>query len=134
MSSARKSTIGEKIKQARTRARDGEGISQSELAELVGIKQASLSQIESGVSTPRKQTQIALARVLENDFGEPWLQDYLTKTKNTHKTLHPELDELLSEANELSEKSIRAMQPIWEMFRAEIKRRKRIEKNQNSSK
>ena len=129
MSSSRKATLGERIKQARKNARGGEGISQSELAELVGIKQASLSQIESGISNPRKQTQIALARVLEDDFGESWLQDYLIQTEAADKSLHGELVKLLDEANELSEESIRAMQPIWEMVRAEIRRRKNTEKN-----
>ncbi len=53
-------SIGERIKLARENAHDGLGISQAELAELTGIKQASLSQIESDKTTPRKPTLIAL--------------------------------------------------------------------------
>lgn len=48
-----------------------------ELAELVEIKQASLSAIENGKSEPMQKTLIGLAKALDDNFGEPWLDEHL---------------------------------------------------------
>jgi transcriptional regulator with XRE-family HTH domain len=123
--------IGDRIKIAREKARNGEGISQAELADLTGIKQASLSQIESSKTTPRKPTLIALSFVLNDDFGEAWLLDFFNQsTEMGNKEFdYSEIENLFAETNGLSKKSIQEMQSIWEMLRAEIKRRKSLEKN-----
>ena len=101
-------------------------MSQTELADLIGIKQASLSEIEIGKSTPRKPTLIALSFVLSNDFGEEWLRDFFKLAANNERKEfnHALVAELLSEADELDEKSIKEMQHIWEMLRSEIRRRR----------
>lgn len=119
------SKIGERIKEARESVNDGKGISQSELADLVGIKQASLSEIEVGKTTPRKPTLIALSFVLNNDFGEGWLRDFFRSSVNmgVREFNHSELAKLFAEADQLDEEAVREMQHIWEMLRNEIKRR-----------
>jgi transcriptional regulator with XRE-family HTH domain len=123
--------IGDRIKIAREKARNGKGISQAELADLTGIKQASLSQIESSKTTPRKPTLIAIAFILNDDFGEPWLRDFFKQsTEISNKEFdYSEIENLFAETNGLSKQSIQEMQSIWEMLRAEIKRRKSLEKN-----
>jgi len=119
--------IGERVRMARESAHGGLGISQAELAELTGIKQASLSQIESNKTTPRKPTLIALSFVLNNDFEEEWLREFFNSSvvKNVKEFNHAELAELLAEADQLDVESIREMRHIWDMLRSEIARRKK---------
>ncbi len=121
-----KETIGVRIKAVRESARDGKGISQAELAELVGVNQTALSQIESGKTVPRKPTLIALSFILNDDFGEEWLQDFFKSVVNKERKEfnHALVGDLFSKADDLDEKSIKEMQHIWEMLRSEIKRRK----------
>lgn len=123
--------IGEKIKNAREDSFNGRGMSQLELAELIGINQTSLSEIEMGKTTPRKPTLIALSFVLNNDFGETWLQDFFKQSteEGSKEFNYADIADLFAETNDLSKKSIQEMKPIWEMLRAEIKRRKNLEKN-----
>jgi len=125
-----KKKIGDRVKFARENARNGKGYSQGELAELIGLKQASLSEIEVSKTTPRKPTLIALSFILNDDFGEEWLKDFFNQSaeEKLREFNHSELDELFNEANDLSKKAIQEMQPIWEMLKTEIKRRKSLEK------
>jgi len=108
------------------------GLTQAALAKLIGIKQASLSQIEGGISDPRKTTLIALARALNDDLGEEWLKEYVAQpeTDDVWQSAHPELYNLLVEIKSLSEQEIEEMRAVWEMVRAEIWRRKQIENKQ----
>lgn len=124
--------IGERIRLARLNAHGGMGLTQAALAKLIGIKQASLSQIEGGISDPRKTTLIALARALNDDLGEEWLKEYVVQpeTDDLWQSPHPELSKLLVEIKSLSEKEIEEMRAVWEMVRAEIWRRKQIENKQ----
>lgn len=70
--------LGNKIREARKALK----ISQIDLAERVGIKQPSLSDIEKGVTTnPRISTLRLLAYELNSDFGEEHLAQYL-KSRN----------------------------------------------------
>ncbi len=96
------------------------------LADLTGINQAALSQIESGRTTPRKPTLIALSFVLNDHFGEAWLQDFFKQSteEKAREFNHRELDDLFAEANDLPKKTFQEMESIWEMLCAEIKRRK----------
>lgn len=129
-----KVSIGGRIRLARSNARGGIGVSQSELARLIGIKQPSLSQIESGTSEPRKTTLIAIARALNDDLGEEWLKEHMPQpeTNDTWQSAHPELSKLLVEIKSLSEKEIEEMRAVWEMVRGEIWRRKQIENKQKT--
>ncbi len=124
--SVQKKELGGKIKSARESANDGRGMSQANLAQLIGIKQASLSEIEVGKSTPRRPTLIALSFVLNDDFEEEWLREFFKSdvNKGVKEFNHAALAELLAEADELDEESIKEMQHIWDMVRSEIKRRK----------
>ncbi len=129
-----KVSIGGRIRLARSNARGGIGISQSELARLIGIKQPSLSQIESDTSEPRKTTLIAIARALNDDLGEEWLKEHMPQPEadNVWHSAHPELSKLLVEIKSLSEKEIEEMRAVWEMVRGEIWRRKQIENKQET--
>lgn len=120
------SKIGDRIKNAREKARNGQGISQTELADLIGIKQASLSEIELSKSVPRRPTVIALSFVLGDDFGEDWLRDFFRSPVNQGDSKdfnHQNLAELFRKADALNEESISEMQHIWEMLKTEIDRR-----------
>jgi len=119
--------IGERIKSAREQARNGKGISQAELSKLIGIKQASLSEIEVSKTTPRAPTLIALSFVLNNDFEEEWLREFFNSSvvKNDKDFNHAELADLLAEADQLDVESIKEMRHIWDMLRSEIARRKK---------
>ena len=121
--------IGDLIKAAREKARNGRGLSQAELAEMIGITQASLSEIEGGKSTPRKPTLIVLSIVLDDYFGEDWLREFFEKTiKNEFKAFnHGKLSDLFRRADELNDESIRDMTAVWEMLESEIIRRKKLE-------
>ncbi len=129
-----KISIGERIRLARSNARGGMGISQSELARLIGIKQPSLSQIESDTSEPRKTTLIAIARALNDYLGEEWLKEHMPQPEadDAWQSSHPELSKLLVEIKSLSEKEIEEMRAVWEMVRGEIWRRKQIENKQKT--
>ncbi len=131
-----KVSIGERIRLARSNASGGIGISQSELARLIGIKQPSLSQIESDTSEPRKTTLIAIARALNDDLGEEWLKEHVPQPEGDDlwQSAHPELSKLLVEIKSLSEKEIEEMRAVWEMVRGEIWRRKQIENKQKTLK
>lgn len=65
--------LGEKIKEARKR----KGFTLKSLGEKIGRSHATLSQIENSVHKPEKATLIALAKELDNNFGEEWLDEYL---------------------------------------------------------
>jgi transcriptional regulator with XRE-family HTH domain len=72
-------SFGKRVRQARER----KGLSLKELGErLGGMSYSTLSKIENGGSTSER-TKIALARELNDDFGEDWLRDYLIKP-NSH--------------------------------------------------
>jgi transcriptional regulator with XRE-family HTH domain len=120
-------SLGERIRSARENARGGLGISQVDLAELTGIKQASLSQIEANKTTPRKPTLIALSFVLNNDFEEEWLREFFNSSviKEGKEFNYAELADLLAEADKLDEESIREMRHIWDMLWSEIARRRK---------
>ena len=125
--SSEKQSIGQRIKIARENAKEGAGLSQFELAELTGIKQASLSQIESNKTTPRKPTLIALSFVLNDDFGEEWLKEFFKNSTDqiSKEFNHTRLAELFNEADSLDAESIKEMEHIWEMLKIEIARRKK---------
>lgn len=124
--SVQKKELGGKIKLARESANDGRGMSQAELAQLIGIKQASLSEIEVGKSTPRRPTLIALSFVLNDDFEEEWLREFFRSAvnKGVKEFNHAALAELLAEADKLDEQAIKEMRHIWDMVGSEIERRK----------
>lgn len=61
--------IGEKIREARK----AKGLSQGDLASEIGIKQSSVSDIESGRITPRDSTVLAISKALDDDLGQRWL-------------------------------------------------------------
>lgn len=65
--------LGEKIKKARNR----KGFTLKILGEKIGRSHATLSQIENSVHQPEKATLIALAKELDDNFGEKWLDEYL---------------------------------------------------------
>lgn len=50
--------------------RKEKGYTQSQLAEMVGVVQNSISQYEAGVCFPKRDTIVKLAEVLECDVGE----------------------------------------------------------------
>ncbi len=66
--------IGEKIR----KARKARGLTQEVLGELVGITHSAVSQIENNKNDISKKTLIALAKVLNDNFGESWLDEYLS--------------------------------------------------------
>jgi transcriptional regulator with XRE-family HTH domain len=69
--------LGEKIKLARKQR----GFTLVALGEIVGIKHASLSQIENNVTNPAKRTLISLAKALGDNFGESWLDEHINGTE-----------------------------------------------------
>jgi len=48
-----------------------------QLGKMIGRSHASLSQIENAVHVPERATLIALAKALESNFGELWLDEFL---------------------------------------------------------
>lgn len=70
-------SIGDRIKAVREK----KGLSQKALADKIGIKQPSLSEIEKNKSVPREATLLALARALNDDLGEAWITDRLAEKK-----------------------------------------------------
>lgn len=65
--------LGEKIRAARKRR----GFTLKELGDLVGTTHSALSQVENGKSEPMQKTLIALAKALDDNFGEIWLDEHL---------------------------------------------------------
>lgn len=66
--------IGERIKKVRKEKK----VTLKDLEKKIGVSNSALSQIETGVTkSPERQTLIALARELKDNFGETWLNDYL---------------------------------------------------------
>jgi SOS-response transcriptional repressor LexA len=82
-------SVGQKIRNAR----QSTGLTLEDVGQQIGISAQALSAIERGSANPSKQTLISLARVLENDFGELWLNSYeagprkLTNSQPLSKTL-----------------------------------------------
>jgi transcriptional regulator with XRE-family HTH domain len=72
-------TLGKRINKARKAA----GLTLKDLGKKIGRSHATLSQIENDVHIPEKATQIALARELNSNFGEEWLNEYLTPSDTT---------------------------------------------------
>ena len=68
--------LGLKVKEARKRR----GLTQKDLAAIIGLKQASLSQIESGKVTPMRKTLIAIGRALDDDFGMEWVREGMAES------------------------------------------------------
>lgn len=74
--------IGDRIKFARERS----GVSQTQLAENIGIRQSSVADIESGeTKNPRKPTLMAIAKYLKSDLGEKWIKTALETEKEPKK-------------------------------------------------
>lgn len=66
-------SLGEKIREIRKRR----GFTLKELGELVGVEHSSISRIENGKTEPANKTLIALAKALNDNFGEAWLDEHL---------------------------------------------------------
>lgn len=66
------SVLGENIRTARKYR----GFTLKELAEKIGVTQPTLSRIENS-ETGAKNTLIALAKELQDNFGEPWLDEFI---------------------------------------------------------
>lgn len=67
--------IGKRIKKVR---RDLD-LTQDEVADMVGFSRQALSKIESGkTESPDPSNLISLAKALKNNFGESWLDKYLS--------------------------------------------------------
>ena len=62
-------------------ARKNKGFTQTELSEMIGIKQASYSSLENGKTLPMRTTKIALAKALGDNFGESDLDQYINETE-----------------------------------------------------
>ena len=70
------SEIGSKIKEVR----EARGFTLQELAALAGeMNHGTLSKIENGINNPSKRTLIAIAKALNDNFGESWLDGHLTQ-------------------------------------------------------
>lgn len=82
--------IGDKIKIARK----AKGLTLKVLGEKIGRTHSALSQIENGIYAPEKQTLIALARILNDNFGESWLDEYLSE-----KSVIPNKREIIEESS-----------------------------------
>lgn len=76
-------------------ARKATGLTLYDLGQQIGISAQALSAIERGNANPSRQTLMNLARVLENDFGEPWLRKYATGSRRLPQG--PGLKESLAE-------------------------------------
>lgn len=66
-------TLGGKIRQARKQ----NGLSLKDLGARIGRSHATLSQIENDKHDTEKATLIALAKELNDGFGEEWLNEFL---------------------------------------------------------
>lgn len=76
--------VGQNIRTARKSA----GLTLNDLSQQIGISVQALSAIERGSANPSRQTLISLARVLEDDFGEPGLKRYATGARtSTHRQM-----------------------------------------------
>jgi transcriptional regulator with XRE-family HTH domain len=68
-------SLGKRIKDARQRKK----LTLKAVGTQIGRSHATLSQIENDVHQPEKATLIALAKVLEDNFGESWLDEHIAK-------------------------------------------------------
>lgn len=69
--------IGKRIKKAR---QDLE-LTQEQVAKMIGFSRQALSKIEKGITeSPDTSNLISLAKALNNNFGEEWLNEYLDGT------------------------------------------------------
>lgn len=87
------------------RARDDIGLTQSELADKIGRRQASVSEMENGKMEISAGTLVRMAVTLEKPIGyffPTWVTDVLQP-----KELAPEEAELLSLAQKLSSDNLR---------------------------
>lgn len=103
-------SIGKRIKNARNLV----GLSQSALASAIGIAQPSLSQIEGDLTKPERVTLIALAKALNNDFGESWLAKHLSGNQAV-----PSKREIIKETSPEEYLSLRSDGETTERQRAE---------------
>ena len=67
--------VGQKIRAARKST----ALTLDAVGRKIGISVQALSAIERGTANPSRQTLINLARVLEDDFGEAWLAEHVSK-------------------------------------------------------
>lgn len=74
-------SLGERIKIARKRKK----LTLKQLGSRIGRTDAALSQIENSVTQPERATLIALARELEDDFGDAELTNFAQSTANESK-------------------------------------------------
>lgn len=101
-------TVGERIRAARER----KGITQSALADAVGVRQPTMWRYEARGMTPSAETAIAIARVL--DVSAHWLL-HGTEAEPTQPTDLPDLPywreflEKYEHAAELTDDDLRAM-------------------------
>jgi SOS-response transcriptional repressor LexA len=65
--------VGQKIRAARKVT----ALTLDAVGRRIGVSIQALSAIERGVANPSKQTLINLAKVLEDDFGEHWLREFV---------------------------------------------------------
>lgn len=66
-------SIGETVKAVRKKRK----FTMSELADVAGLTQSTVSRIESEQIDPTRKTLIALARALNDDLGQDWLRGFL---------------------------------------------------------
>lgn len=67
------SVLGEKIKLARK----NKGFTLKELGKRINLTHSSLSKIENDKNDASKKTLIALAKELQDNFGESWLDEHI---------------------------------------------------------
>lgn len=107
--------LSKSIKEARRK----KGLTLKELGEQIGVSHAALSLIENGKSQPTRRTLMALARVLDNDFGLDWLKEYLaaeTKAGPTKKELAEEMSVTEFISLKVGGSSIRRAHPELDML------------------
>jgi transcriptional regulator with XRE-family HTH domain len=68
-------SLGQRIRAARQKS----GKTLKSVGDHVGKTHAAISQIESGATKPDRPMLIALAQLLNDDFGEEWLREYLNQ-------------------------------------------------------
>lgn len=84
--------LGEKIR----KARKNKGFTLKELAEKINVTHSALSQIENEKNEASKKTLIALAKELNDNFGEAWLDEHLVKNLNNDTNQIDERFEIMS--------------------------------------
>lgn len=95
-----KNNIGQLVQTARKTI----NLSQTDLANQIGVTQSAIAHIESGKSEPREITLIALAKVLNDNFGLEWLNEHLPiqpySGENTQNSVLQELTEVATRIEE----------------------------------